>query len=446
MDALLARLAAAWTGSAPLTATEAALAIAVGLLVLCGALLVTLLFRLRGGAERTSDKVVADLGSRLENIQQAQQTSERSVREELGRNREEFSNGTRHLREEVGNTIRSMSEGVQKNLKDVQDTMYLQLHAMRGENEKKLEQMRATVDEKLQGTLEKRLGEAFKQVSERLETVHKGLGEMQTLAVGVGDLKKMLSNVKSRGTYGEGQLETLLDQTLAPTQWERQVQVKRNSAERVDFGVRLPGAEGSDNEPVWLPLDSKFPQEDYLRLKDAADEGNREAVDLASAALERAIVIAAKDISTKYLNPPHTTDFALLFLPTEGLYAEVIRRPGLLEKLQESHRIVLAGPTTLTAILNSLRLGFRTLAIEQRASEVWRTLSAVKTEFGKFGTVLEKVKKQLDTASNTIEQTGVRTRQIERKLRDVESLPTAEVSGVLGPDLTDAEDGDEESV
>jgi DNA recombination protein RmuC len=443
MNALFARIADVWSGVAPLTALEAGVALTVGMLGICGALLAVLVARSRGGDERTSAKVVSELGSRLDSIQQTQHNSERSVREELARNREEFSNGTRHLREEVGNTIRSMSEGVQKNLKDVQDTMYLQLQAMRGENEKKLEQMRTTVDEKLQGTLEKRLGEAFKQVSERLESVHKGLGEMQTLAVGVGDLKKVLSNVKSRGTYGEGQLETLLDQTLAPTQWQKQVQVKRNSQERVDFGVRLPGAEGSDGEPVWLPLDSKFPQEDYLRLVDAQERAAADEVIAAGNALEQAVLVQARSIRDKYVSPPTTTDFAVMFLPTEGLYAEVLRRPGLAERLQRDCRVTLAGPTTVLALLNSLQMGFRTLAIQKRSSEVWKVLGAVKTEFTKFGDILENVEKKLEQASKTIGTAKSKTRNIERKLGKVEELPEEAAAGLslveAGDEIDDVE-------
>lgn len=441
MNALLARLGEAWTGAAPLTAVEAGLVLAVAMLGACAALLVVLVIRTRGGAEQTSEKVVSELSSRFEAIQQMQHNSERNVREELARNREEFSKGTHQLREEVGNNIRGMSEGVQKNLKDVQDTMYLQLQAMRGENEKKLEQMRTTVDEKLQGTLEKRLGEAFKQVSERLDSVHKGLGEMQTLAVGVGDLKKVLSNVKSRGTYGEGQLETLLDQTLAPTQWQKQLQVKRNSQERVDFGVRLPGAEGSEGDPVWLPLDSKFPQEDYMRLLDAQERAAADEVLAAGNALEKTVLTQARSIRDKYVNPPTTTDFAVMFLPAEGLYAEVLRRPGLAERLQRDCRVTLAGPTTILALLNSLQMGFRTLAIQKRSSEVWKVLGAVKTEFLKFGEILDSVEKKLEQATKTITTAKSKTRNIEKKLGKVEELPEVDAA----PPLVDVNAGSDES-
>ena len=301
---------------------------------------------------------------------------------------------------------------------------------MRDSNEKKLEQMRTTVDEKLQSTLEKRLGESFKLVSERLEAVQRGLGDMQNLATGVGDLKRVLTNVKTRGTWGEYQIGDILEQILAPDQYEKNVQPKPNSQEIVEYAVKLPGRD--DDSTVWLPIDAKFPQEDYQRLLDAAEAADAEGVEKSTKDLVRAIQTAAKDISSKYLEPPHTTDFAIMFLPTEGLYAEVLRQPGMIETLQQTHRVVVAGPTTLSAILNSLRMGFRTLAIEKRSSEVWEVLAAVKTEFGKFGDVLAKVKKQLATASNTIDSTEVRTRAMERKLKSVEQLPQDDASKVLG--------------
>ena len=288
--------------------------------------------------------------------------------------------------------------------------------------------------------MEKRLGESFKLVSERLEAVQRGLGDMQNLATGVGDLKRMLTNVKARGTWGEFQLGDILEQILTPDQFEKNVQPKAGSSETVEYAVRLPGQDDSSN--IWLPIDSKFPQEDYQRLMDAAEAADSNAVDRSTAALNRAILNSAKDIAQKYVDPPHTTDFAIMFLPTEGLYSEVLRQPGMVENLQHNFRIVVAGPTTLAAILNSLRMGFRTLAIEKRSSEVWAVLSAVKTEFGKFGDVLSKVKKQLDTASNTIESTSVRTRAMDRKLREVEALPTDEAAMLLGIDVDDNADGE----
>jgi len=293
--------------------------------------------------------------------------------------------------------------------------------------------MRQVVDEKLQNTLEKRLAESFKIVSERLEAVQRGLGEMQNLATGVGDLKRMLTNVKARGTWGEVQLGALLEQILTPDQYARNVQTREGSRETVEYAIRLPGA-GNDSRAAvcWLPIDSKFPQEDYLRLVSAADAADLDAVEKATSALTRAVRSSAKEIAEKYLDPPGTTDFAIMFLPTEGLYAEILRQPGLMEKLQQTSRVVVAGPTTLSAILSSLRMGFRTLAIEKRSSEVWNVLAAVKTEFGKFGDVLAKVKNHLDAASNTIDQTGVRTRAMKRKLREVEQLPMDASEKLLG--------------
>jgi len=287
------------------------------------------------------------------------------------------------------------------------------------------------VDEKLQSTLNTRLDASFKLVSERLEQVQRGLGEMQQLASGVGDLKRVLSNVKTRGNWGEVQLERVLDETLTGEQYARSVQVKPGSGERVDFAIRLPGRAG-DDAPVWLPIDAKFPREDYERLLDAEDSGDAEMVKTSAMQLERAIRIQAKSIADKYIAPPQTTDFGLMFLPTEGLYAEVLRRAGLADALQREYRVVVAGPTTVTALLNSLQMGFRTLAIEQRSSEVWRVLGAVKSEFGKFATVLEKATSQLGSVQNSIQQAGVRTRAIERQLRGVEALSVETAQALLG--------------
>jgi DNA recombination protein RmuC len=280
--------------------------------------------------------------------------------------------------------------------------------------------MRATVEEKLQSTLEARLGESFRLVSERLEQVHRGLGEMQTLAAGVGDLKRVLTNVKTRGGFGEVQLAALLEQMLTPDQYEANVVTRPGSRERVEFAIRLPGRE----QNCWLPIDAKFPIEDYERLHQAQERADPNAVEEAARALESRIRVEARRIRDKYIEVPHTTDFALLFLPTEGLYAEVLRRPGLVDGLQREHRIVLTGPTTLAAILNSLQMGFRTMALEQRSAEVWQVLGAVKTEFGKFGEILARVKDQLQLASNTIEKAETRTRQMDRALKSVEALPS----------------------
>ena len=326
--------------------------------------------------------------------------------------------------------VKVINEANEIRFEKLRETVDTQLQLLQKNNEIKLEQMRQTVDEKLQSSLEKRLGESFKLVSERLEAVQRGLGDMQNLANGVGDLKRMLTNVKARGTWGEFQLGDILGQILTPDQFAKNVQPKADSGEIVEYAVRLPGP--SDSSSIWLPIDAKLPQEDYQRLLDGAEVADAVAVEKATAALVRSIQSSAKAISTKYIDPPQTTDFAIMFLPIEGLYAEVLRQPGMVEKLQHQYRVVVAGPTTLAAILNSLRMGFRTLAIEKRSSEVWTVLAAVKTEFGRFEEVLSKVKKQLDTASNTIEMTGVRTRAMERKLKDVEGMPTADSARLLG--------------
>ena len=321
---------------------------------------------------------------------------------------------------------------VNAGLENLRSTVRSELETIRTSNEIKLEAIRKTVDEELQSTLEKRLGESFKLVSSRLEAVQAGLGEMRTLATGVGDLKKVLTNVKARGTWGEVQLESLLEQILTPDQYDRNVKTNNRTGEMVEFAVKLPGQNNNLEEPVWLPIDAKFPQEDYLRLMESSDAGDTKAVEQSRESLVRSIKNSAKDVQKKYLNPPTTTDFAILFLPTEGLYAEVLRTPGLIEELQNQQRIVISGPTTLAATLSSLRMGFRTLAIEKRSSEVWKVLSAVKTEFSKFGEALGKVRRQLDTASNSLEDlTITRTRAMERKLKSVETLPEVESEKLL---------------
>ncbi|MDD3763420.1 MAG: DNA recombination protein RmuC [Nevskiales bacterium] len=310
------------------------------------------------------------------------------------------------------------------------------LKTLRQENADKLEQMRRTVDEKLHDTLEKRLGESFKLVSDRLEQVHKGLGEMQNLASGVGDLKRVLTNVKSRGIFGEVQLGALLEQVLTIEQYAANVATKPGSNERVEFAIKLPGR-GDGDTPLWLPIDAKFPREDYERLIDAQERADPAAAETAATALEKRIRQEAQTIADKYLSPPHTTDFGILFLPTEGLYAEILRRPGLFEDLQRKHRVTVAGPTNLLAFLNSLQMGFRTLTIEKRSSEVWQILGAVKTEFGKFGDVLDKVRKKLDEATNQLDQTGVRRRAIDRRLKAVQELTSGDAAKLLGTDEDD---------
>ena len=387
-------------------------------------------------------------------------SAEQAMRSELRDAREEAAKRSHELREEVsgsldktaqtltntvgqlGNVQKQQLESVtaqvqalvetnQQRLEGLRATISEQLGEMREANEKKLEEMRRTVDEKLQGTLEKRLGESFKLVREQLDAVHKGLGEMQSLATGVGDLKNVLTNVKVRGTWAEYQLGAILEQVLTPEQFDRNVATHENSSERVEFAIRLPGRSDDPNDCVWLPIDSKFPQEDYIRLTEASKSADAEAVAQSTRELMRSVTQSAKTIAEKYLNPPHTTDFAVLYLPTEGLYAEVLRQPGMVSQLQQDYRVVVSGPTTIAALLNSLRLGFRSLAIEQQASEVWQVLAAVKTEFGKFGEVLDKVKKQLATASNTIDQTQTRTRAMARKLQKVEQLPSGESDELL---------------
>jgi DNA recombination protein RmuC len=316
-------------------------------------------------------------------------------------------------------------------VEELRQSLDARVKEMQDGNERKLEEMRQTVDEKLQGTLEKRLGESFKFVSDRLEMVHKGLGEMQGLASGVGDLKRIFSNVKVRGTYAEVQLGGILDQILTPEQWSKNVGVKEGSLERVEYAIRLPGSKDDASRCMWLPIDSKFPTEDYARLQSAAEAGDAVAVQTATDALLRTLRSAAKDIHDKYVNPPATTDYAIMFLATEGLYAEALRQPQFVEEILQKYRTMIAGPTTLSAIVSSLRMGFQTLVVEQRASEVWRVLGAVKTEFGKFGSVLDKVHRQLSTATRTIEETGTRTRAMERRLRAVEQMDPIESAAIL---------------
>lgn len=338
------------------------------------------------------------------------------------------------LRGSLGDTLarqlQDMSEANARRLAEIRTTLDAQLQQLQVSNAAKLDEMRATVDEKLQSTLQTRLGESFKQVADRLEQVHKGLGEMQTLAQGVGDLKHLLSNVKTRGMFGEAQLASLLEQVLAPDQYATQVATRPGSRHVVDFAIRLPGR-GDDSQPCWLPIDAKFPNEDYERLLDAQQRADAEGVELAARGLEQRIKLEAKSLADKYVEPPHTTDFAILFLPTEGLYAEVLRRPGLMEVLQREHRVTLAGPTTLMAMLNALQMGFRTLALEKRSSEVWQVLGAVKTEFGKFGDVLAKVKTQTQTVLNSLESAETRSRAMGRALRSVEALPANQATQVL---------------
>jgi DNA recombination protein RmuC len=333
--------------------------------------------------------------------------------------------------------LQSLGESNARRLGEVRATLESQLAALQQANAAKLEEMRRTVDERLQATLETRLGESFKQVADRLEQVHKGLGEMQALAQGVGDLQRLLTNVKTRGIFGEVQLQALLEEVLTSEQFASQVETRPGSRQRVDFAIRFPGR-SADGAPVWLPIDAKFPREDYERLLDAQDRADPAAADIAARALESRIRQEARSISEFYLCPPHTTDFAILFLPIESLYAEVLRRPGLMDSLQRDYRVTLAGPTTLLAMLNSLHMGFRTLALEQQASEVWKVLGAVKTEFERYGKWVETIREQVDRAAKTLETADTRTRQMRRALKVVEALPEAQAHALLPP-----ADGDE---
>ena len=395
------------------------------LTLLCAALAVVLLLVQLFRAKATADPDVA----------------RRELRDELRSAREEARLSARELREEVTKSI----DATQASLDRVRVTLDQRVRELQEGNERKLDEMRRTVDEKLHDTLEKRLGESFKLVSDRLDTVHKGLGEMQQLATGVGDLKRVLTNVKARGTWAEVQLGAILEQVLTPEQYGKNVCIRPDTAERVEFAVRLPGPLDDPTTCVWLPIDSKFPQEDWLRLQDASDQGDVAAVQAASDALIRTVRGSAKEIHDKYVHPPASTDFAIMFLATEGLFAEVLRHPSVVSDLQQQYRVVVAGPTTLAAILTSLRMGFQTLVVEQRAAEVWRVLGAVKTEFGKFGDVLDKVQRQLTTASRTIEETGQRSRAMEKKLRSAERLPEAEAAMVLELPVEDEADATDAS-
>ncbi len=399
------------------------------------------------------------LGTRLQEVRdqldsfgQQQQVRMEAFARQLGSLQQALLEDTRKGREEgvqlqqrfgelLGQRLVELTQRNENGIDQMRQTLEARLKDLQGDNAAKLELMRQTVDEKLQSTLNTRLDSSFKLVSERLEQVQRGLGEMQQLATGVGDLKRVLSNVKNRGGWGEVQLDNILEQTLTAEQYARGVKVRPDSGEMVDFAVRLPGR-GNDETPVWLPIDSKFPREDYERLLDAQEAGDQDAVRGCGNQLERAIRVQARSISDKYIVPPHTTDFAVMFLPTEGLYAEVIRRAGLVDALQREHRVVIAGPTTFTALLNSLQMGFRTLAIEQRSSEVWSLLGAVKGEFGKFAGILEKAEKQINTVGKSLGDASRKTRTIERKLRGVESLSADATQALLG-DLGGEDEGEE---
>ncbi|AIF45851.1 DNA recombination protein RmuC [Dyella japonica] len=401
-----------------------------------------------GGMSTQQHERIGHFGQRLdvltERTDAGLQSLAQRLTEDARRSREELTLTLNRFGEQQEQRLAALTADNEKRLNEVRATLETKLKDIQVDNAAKLEQMRATVDEKLQTTLETRLGQSFALVSERLEQVQRGLGEMQNLATGVGDLKRVLTNVKTRGILGEVQLGALLEQLLTTDQYDSNVVTIPGSNDRVEFAVRMPGA--GESAQLYLPIDAKFPVEDYQRLLDAQEAADADAATLAGRALELRVREEAKRIRSKYVAPPHTTDFAVLFLPTEGLYAEVIRRPGLFEALQRDYHITVAGPTTLTALLNSLQMGFRTLAIAKRSSEVWTLLGAVKTEFGKFGTVLEKTRKKLNEASNVIDQASVRTRAIERKLRGVETLPGEEAQQLLAdaPAMEDNADADDD--
>jgi DNA recombination protein RmuC len=439
----------------------------MSLLLLAGLVVVILLqlvLLLRGKNGRDDEM-------RFRTLQEAQEKGvvrlERELREELSRGRREDAEEAFRDRDERAHSANLLSQtvttqvgqfgtlqaerleafarelnrfslGLDERFERLKLSVESRLTAIQVDNSAKLEEMRRTVDEKLHATLEQRLGQSFQMVSERLEQVHRGLGEMQTLAAGVGDLKRVLTNVKTRGTWGEVQLSALLEQLLTADQFSGNVATRPDTNERVDFAIRLPGK--GDGAVVWLPIDAKFPIEDYQRLLDAQDRCDPAAVEEAAKAIEMRLKNEARSIRDKYVSPPHTTDFALLYLPIEGLYAEALRRPGLAETLQRDFRVSLAGPTTLAALLNSLQMGFRTLAIEQRSAEVWAVLGAVKTEFGKFGEALAHTKKKLDEASNSISKAETRTRQLSRRLKEVEALPVGESENLIGVTDLDGED------
>lgn len=425
------------------------------ILLLVGVLVIQIIL-----LKRKSPGSPVQIEAKFDGIEKGLERNEKVVRDEISKNRDETGKSFMQQREELSKVIRDLTLSVGQRLTDsallektergnfseqlgkLTQTSEQKLEVMRlsvetkltqiqTENASKLDQMRETVDDRLQKTLEVRLGESFKQVSDRLEQVHRGLGEMQNLALGVGDLKKVLTNIKMRGTWGEVQLGNLLEQVMTPDQYATNQITKKGSLEPVEFAIKLPGKDDDGLKEVWLPIDAKFPQEDYLRLIEAQESGDLQAARDASKGLEATVKNMARDIRDKYLDPPNTTDFGIMYLPTEGLYAEVIRRPGLIEVLLREYRVNITCPTTLAALLNCLQMGFRTLAITKRGSEVWRVLGAIKTEFGKFSVILDKVQKQLATASNSIEMAASKTRNINSKLRKVESLPIDQASEML---------------
>jgi len=434
--------------------------------ILAAAFVLSILIIYRSG--RAPSAISPILEQRLQSLEAATARSDATIREEFGRGRDETREGSRSLREEVtglfGNLggalraslgekldtvsgqITTLTEGNERRQEVLRKTVEERLDVIRRENTEKLDQMRVTVDEKLQSTLDQRLGASFQIVADRLNEVYKSMGEMQTLASGVGDLKRLLTNVKTRGAWGEVSLGNLLEEMMAPDQYERNVEIVPGSNQRVEYAVRLPG---DGESPVWLPLDAKFPMEDYDRLLDASQRGDVDAVEIAAKGIETVIRGSARAICEKYIHSPHSTDFAVLFLPTEGLFAEVVRRPGLVDALQREWHIMVAGPTTLVSLLVSLRVGFRSLAIQKHSNEVWKVLAAVKTEFGKFGGILDRVSKKLRETQDVLDdEVGVRRRAMDRKLREIEVLPEMEAVAVLeldGPEEAEVEEAEREA-
>jgi DNA recombination protein RmuC len=442
------------------------------LLIIIAVLLLTNIYLILKTVGKDSSKPLHEIKDAINVFDNSLGKVDKSIKDDFQRNREESNKIAKENREEVSNSLKSFSSTFADNVKDfnqlqkqkfddlalkqseltksteqkldkIRETVESKLHAIQEDNNLKLEKMRETVDEKLHKTLEHRLGESFKLVSERLEKVQKGLGEMQSLASGVGDLKKVLSNVKTRGVMGEYQLENILEQLLTTEQYAKNVKTKEDSEEFVEFAIKLPGKK-DQGKVVWLPIDSKFPIENYQLLMQAYEQSDATLIEVAQKELARSIKLFAKDIREKYIEPPNTTDFAIMFLPIEGLYAEVLRDAALFETLQREFRIVITGPTTLSALLNSLQMGFRTLAIEKRSSEVWDILAAVKTEFGKFGDVLDKTKKKLQEASNVVDSAGIRSRAIERKLQSVQELPAKKAMKYLDTAEIESESHSEE--
>jgi DNA recombination protein RmuC len=394
---------------------------------------------LQASAQGTRQELAAHLAQNQAGIVQQLEAMRQQIQLQSAGGREEQARALKRFADTLNQSLATLTESNAQRMLEVRGTLETKIRDLQTDNAKRLDEMRQTVDEKLHATLETRLTESFRHVSERLEKVHQGLGEMQQLAVGVGDLKRVLTNVKTRGTWGEVQLEMLLEQVLTADQYSRNVETIAGTNARVEFAIKLPGAvEGG--APLWLPIDAKFPKEQYERLVEAAEHADADGVAKAGAELERAVRIEAKTICEKYVSPPQTTDFAILFLPTEGLYAEVMRRPGLADDVQRTLRVMIAGPSTLTALLNSLQMGFRTLALEKRSSEVWQVLGAVKTEFGKFGDVLAATKVTLERAAKNIENAEVRSRQMARKLKSVEALPSETAQLMLGTEPVDADE------